>query len=242
MSETIEKAKIKFEVRSQKDPSDPTKTIFVPAIVERNDPMSLAGVIFNAIDTGRITGLKTNAAKAIAEGICDQIYQELLRGNSIAFEKYFYLSLFLDGTVEDASAQLTAANKVNVRIRQGNDFRVALGDFSWSNIANDKSARLDYIVSASGVRGEIEKNGAIYLDGTNFGSSTEGVAVKFVYGDGVEVEGTATSVGPNRIAVAFPAGLENVANGTEISVSVTKTIDGTDYVSNSKNATLVAAE
>ncbi len=39
MSETIEKARIKFEVRSQKDPSDPTKTIFVPAIVERNDPM-----------------------------------------------------------------------------------------------------------------------------------------------------------------------------------------------------------
>jgi len=242
MSETMDKAKLKFEVRSQRDPSDPTKTLFVPAIVERADPMSLAGVIYNAIDTGRITGLKTNAAKAIAEGICDQIYQELLRGNSIAFEKYFYLSLYLDGTVEDASAQLTAANKVNVRIRQGNDFRVSLSDFSWSNVANDKSAKLDYIVSAAGVRGEIEKNGAIYIDGNNFGVTTEGVEVKFVYGDGVEVEGTATSVGPNRIAVAFPAGLANVANGTEISVTVTKTIDGTDYVSNSKSATLVPAE
>ncbi len=99
-----------------------------------------------------------------------------------------------------------------------------------------------WLSSASGVCGEIRKNGAIYLDGTNFGSTDEGVAVKFVYGDGVEVEGSVTSVGPNRIAVAFPSGLENVANGTEISVSVTKTVDGTDYVSNSKNATLVAAE
>ena len=32
----------------------------------RNDPLSLAQVVYNAIDTGRIAGLKTNAAKGIA--------------------------------------------------------------------------------------------------------------------------------------------------------------------------------
>ena len=160
MADIMEKAKLKYEVRSQKDPQDETKTLFVPAIVERNDPLSLAQVVYSAIDTGRIAGLKTNAAKGIAEGICDQIYQELLKGNSIAFAKYFYISLFLSGTVADAAAALTSSNQVNVRLRQGNDFRVALADFSWSNIANDKSAKLEYIVSASGVRGEIETGGA----------------------------------------------------------------------------------
>ena len=69
MSETMEKAKLKFEVRAQKDPSDVSKSIFVPSIVDRGDPMSLAGVIYNAIDTGRIAGLKTNAAKSVAEGM-----------------------------------------------------------------------------------------------------------------------------------------------------------------------------
>jgi hypothetical protein len=138
----MDKAKLKFEVRTQKDPQDETKTLFVPAIVDRSDPLSLAQVVYNAIDTGRIAGLKTNAARGIAEGICDQIYQELLRGNSIAFGKYFYVSLFLSGTVADAAASLTSANTVNVRLRQGNDFRVALGDFSWTNVANDKTATL----------------------------------------------------------------------------------------------------
>lgn len=241
MSETMEKAKLKFEVRAQKDPTDPTKTIFVPAIVERNDPMSLAGVIYNAIDTGRIAGLKPNAAKAIAEGICDQMYQEILKGNGIAFEKYFYIRLYLDGTVEDASAQLSAANRVNVRLTQGSDFRVGRDDFAWTNIANDKSARLDYIVSGSGVRGEIQKLGEIYIDGAGFGEGTEGVSVRFVYEGGEEVEGTVASVGPNRIAVDFPAGLADVADGTEIAVTVIKRVDGTDYPSNSKSAVLVAA-
>ena len=44
MSDTIDKAKLKFEVRSQKDPTDETRTIFVPAIVERADPMQLSKV------------------------------------------------------------------------------------------------------------------------------------------------------------------------------------------------------
>lgn len=241
MADIMEKAKLKYEVRSQKDPQDETKTLFVPAIVERNDPLSLAQVVYSAIDTGRIAGLKTNAAKGIAEGICDQIYQELLKGNSIAFAKYFYISLFLSGTVADAAAALTSSNQVNVRLRQGNDFRVALADFSWSNIANDKSAKLEYIVSASGVRGEIEKGGVISLEGSGFGSTSEGVSVAFVYGDGTEVAGEVTGIGPNRITVAFPAALAEVANGTEITATVTKTIDGTAYVSNAKTATLVAA-
>ena len=52
MSDTLDKAKLKFEVRSQKDPTDETRTIFVPAIVERADPMQLSKVVYNAITRG----------------------------------------------------------------------------------------------------------------------------------------------------------------------------------------------
>lgn len=241
MSDTADKAKLRFEVRSQKDPKDTTKTIFVPAIVERADPMQLSKVVYNAINEGRIAGLKPNAAKSIAEGICDQMYEELKEGNSIAFMKYFHVRLYLDGTVSDAAAQLTGENKVNVRIAPGSDFRLGLDTFSWTNVANDKAAKLDFIVGAAGVRGEIQKNGAIYLDGSGFGDTTEGVSVKFVYEGGEEVAGVATSVGPNRIAVAFPAGLADVPDGTEITATVTKTVDDKEYPSNAKTATLVAA-
>ena len=233
MSDTLDKAKLKFEVRSQKDPTDETRTIFVPAIVERADPMQLSKVVYNAINEGRIAGLKPNAAKSIAEGICDQIYEELKEGNSIAFMKYFHVRLYLDGTVADAGSQLTGANKVNVRIAPGSDFRLGLDTFSWSNVANDKSAKLDYI--------EIQKDGAIYIDGSGFGETTEGVTVRFVYEDGAEVAGAATSVGPNRIAVAFPEGLSGVADGTEVAVTVTKSVDGREYTSNTKTATIVSA-
>ncbi|MBQ4385793.1 MAG: hypothetical protein II823_07745 [Kiritimatiellae bacterium] len=241
MNDTTDKAKLRFEVRSQKDPKDETRTIFVPAIVERAEAMQLSKVVRNAINEGRIAGLKPNAAKSIAEGICDQIYEELKEGNSIAFMKYFHVRLYLDGTVADAGSQLTDANRVNVRIAPGSDFRLGLDTFSWSNVANDRSAKLDYIVSASGVRGEIRKGGAIYIDGSGFGESAEGVTVVFLFEDGAVVEGIATSVGPNRIAVAFPEGLSGVADGTEVAVSVTKSVDGGEYTSNTKTATIVAA-
>ena len=87
MSDTADKAKLRFEVRSQKDPKDTTKTIFVPAIVERADPMQLSKVVYNAINEGRIAGLKPNAAKSIAEGICDQMYEELKEGTHLGVHR-----------------------------------------------------------------------------------------------------------------------------------------------------------
>lgn len=239
MDKTVDKVRMKFTVRPQQDPKDATKSVFVPAIVDRADPLSLATVVHHAIDTGRIAGLKTSAAKGIANGICDQIYQELLNGKSIAFEKYFYISLFLGGTVADATATLTDDNPVNVRIRQGNDFRVALDDYTWSNTVNDLSAKIEYVTSADGVRGEIKKGATNFLDGTGFGDTAEGLKVTIVY-DEDTYEGTITSVGPNRLGFTLPASMDTIPAGSEVSVMVTKTVDETDYVSNAKSASLVA--
>ena len=243
MNETMEKAKLKFEVRAQKDPSDESKSIFVPSIVDRSDPVSLAGVIYNAIDTGRIAGLKTSAARSVAEGICDQIYQELLKGNGIAFGKYFYIRLYLDGTVTGTAAQLTSDNHVNVRITQGSDFRVNLGDFTWTNTANDRSAGVDYVMSATGKRGEIAKNNPFDIEGRNFGTIRSAIQAEAKYTvDGVEQTAafTVTGVGNNRVSCGFPQELAQVAVGTELKIIVTKTVDGVEYTTNAKKCKLAS--
>ena len=245
MSETMEKAKLKFEVRAQKDPADVSKSIFVPSIVDRGDPMSLAGVIYNAIDTGRIAGLKTNAAKSVAEGICDQIYQELLKGNGIAFGKYFYIRLYLDGTVTGTAAQLTSDNHVNVRITQGNDFRVSLGDFTWTNTANDKSASVDYVMSSTGTRGEIAKNNPFDIEGRNFGTVRSAIKVMLGWTEGDEAksaEATVTGVGENRVSCGFPQAMAQVAVGTAIEVTVVKTVDDVEYSASCRQTTILAED
>ena len=239
MDKTVDKARMKFTVRPQQDPQDPTKSVFVPAIVDRADPLSLATVVHHAIDTGRIAGLKTNAAKGIAQGICEQIYQELIAGYSVAFEQYFYIMLYLDGTVADTAANLTDENKVNVRIRQGNDFRVKLSDFSWTVVGNENAPKIDYVVSHSGVRGELDAGENNYVDGFNFGDTVEGIKVKIPYNDTIQ-EATVVAVGDNRITFRLPAAIESLTADTALSLYVERTVGTKVYVSNAKNATFKA--
>ena len=240
---TNNKTKMKFKTVAMRDPSDPTKSVFVPTICDRSDPLPLSRVITAAINEGRIAGLKANAAKSVAEGICDQIYEKLKEGNGVEFERYFNVKLFLDGTVQDAAAGLTSErNKVNIRLMPGPDFKIGLDAFSWSNVANDMAATLEYIIGANDVRGQILRGGAISVEGSGFGSTSEGVTVTFTFEGGEPVAGAVLHVGPNRVEVAWPSALADVPDGTEIGCTVVKTVDGVDYPSNSKSATLVTAE
>ena len=232
-----DKTKMKYEVRQQVDPKDPTgqHKVLVPAIVERPDSLSLTQVVFNAIDTGRIAGLKPGAARNIAEGICDQMYQEFLKGNSIAFGQYFYAALYLDGTV-GADGQLTDANKVNVRLRQGPDFKVSRADFNWSNIANDKTPKIEFAISAAAgaSRGRLISGQAIMLNGLRFGEDTDALSVTASWTVG-DVTSTATvriaSSGDNLIACAWPQEFNDLADGTIVEFTATRSAGGEDFMS-----------
>ena len=231
------KTKMRYEVRIQPDPTDQTgvRKLLVPAIVERADTLTLEMVVFNAIDTGRIAGLKTGAARNIAEGIADQMYQEFLKGNSIAFGKYFYASLYLDGTV-GADGNLTNANKVNVRLKQGPDFRVTRDDFSWVNIASDKTPKVEFAISAAAgaVRSQLVSGQAIMLNGLRFGDESADLAVQASYTVG-ETTSTVScrisSSGENLIALTWPQEFNDLAEGQEIDFTVTRTVDGEALVS-----------
>ena len=236
-----DKPTVKYEVRAQKDPIN-NVTIYVPAIVDRNAAKSLATVIENAIDRGLIVGVKPSAANGIATGLCEQLFKEFKDGNSVNFDGYFYGRLYLDGTV-GADGRITAANSINIRLVKGVKWALAANDFSFTNVADDKTPVVEFLISAAtgAVRGRLIKDQAILVNGSTFGDDAEHVSAKFVFNEGTEVVGTISSCGENLITVAFPEGLSGVADGTEVAVTVTKSVDGREYTSNTKTATIVSA-
>ncbi len=232
---------VKFEVRAQRDPIN-NITIYVPQIVDRSAAKSLATVIENAIDRGLIVGVKPSAASGIATGLCEQLFKEFKDGNAVNFDGYFYGRLYLDGTV-GADGRLTSSNSINIRLVKGSKFSLAMRDFSFTNVADDKTPSVDFLISqcAGAVRGKLIKGQAIGINGSTFGDDAEAVAAKFVYGDGTEVVATVTYCGENLIAVAWPDGLSGVEDGTEVTLTVTRTDGDMEYVSTPKTATIVSA-
>ena len=81
----MNKTVIRWKPVALEDPSDRSKTIYVPTIVERNQTKTLSEVVYSAIDRGLIAGLKTSAAQAIAEGILAQLGQELNSAHGVIF-------------------------------------------------------------------------------------------------------------------------------------------------------------
>ena len=152
-----DKPTVKFEVRAQRDPIN-NVTIYVPAIVDRNAAKSLATVIENAIDRGLIVGVKPSAASGIATGLCEQLFKEFKDGNAVNFDGYFYGRLYLDGTV-NADGRITSENSINIRLVKGAKWALATNDFSFTNIADDKTPNVEFLISActGAVRGKLIK-------------------------------------------------------------------------------------
>ena len=142
-----DKPTVKYEVRAQRDPVN-NVTIYVPAIVDRNAAKSLATVIENAIDRGLIVGVKPSAANGIATGLCEQLFKEFSDGNAVNFDGYFYGRLYLDGTV-NADGRITGANSINIRLVKGAKWALATNDFSFTNIADDKTPNVEFLISST---------------------------------------------------------------------------------------------
>jgi len=90
--------------------------------------------------------------------------------------------------------------------------------------------------AAGAAAGVLVRNAAIKVSGANFGADADGVAVKFVYADGTEVAGTVSAASDSLVTVAWPAAFDGVADGTELTLTVTRTVDGEDYASPASKA------
>ena len=121
-------------------------TLYLPAIVEREEAVPLDTIIERAIDRGLIAGIKPSAAKQIADAIAQQMYEEFKAGRGVKFANYFYARLYLDGK-SDASGKLTSANGINVRFANGTGFKLTMDMFSFSNVNGGDIPGTDFLIS-----------------------------------------------------------------------------------------------
>ena len=194
-------------------------TLYLPAIVEREEAVPLDVIIERAIDRGLIAGIKPSAAKQIADAIAQQMYEEFKAGRGVKFGNYFYARLYLDGT-SDSDGKLTSANGINVRFANGTGFRLTMDMFSFSNVNGGDIPGTDFLISeADGAeRGLLIPDENVILNGVNLSKEGDaGTKVSFFWIDPEtgEVDDEPTAVvtnfatkGPNALKFAWPSALE----------------------------------
>ena len=239
------KAKLNYTVRNTRAPGELTDSI-VPVIVERLNPVELETVVENCIDRGLIAGLKPTAAHGIAEGVAAQIAREFSLGRGVQFGQYFYGRPYLSGTV-DTNGRVTSANGINVRLYKGNDFKLAIDDFSWSFDGAGDAVKVDSIFgntsnAGGNTYGQVVENAPVVINGRNLSAAGDTNAVTFVEigaasGTPVVVN-TFTAAGDGILSFAWPTGL---AAGKSYSVTVSRTdANGVTRTSAAKKVSVVA--
>ena len=194
-------------------------TLYVPAIVDREDAVPLDVIIERAIDRGLIAGIKTSAAQQIADALALQMYEEFKSGRGVKFGNYFYARLYLDGT-SDSDGKLTKDNDINVRFVSGPGFKLTMDMFSFSNIAGGDIPGVDFLISdVDGAERDILKPDAVVmLNGVNlFAEGDAGTKVRFfeidaetgdVAGEPAAEVAQFSSKGPNLLTFAWIPALE----------------------------------
>ena len=133
------KPNINYRGFMQEDPSNRTKRICVPQIVDRNQTKNLADIVYGAIDRGLIAGLKPEAAQSIADGIMTQLGETLNSGTGVLFGEYFAVRPYLSGTIKNMLAPLTADNKLRARFITGKAYNLDESKFSFHNVTQSES-------------------------------------------------------------------------------------------------------
>ncbi|MBR3221483.1 MAG: hypothetical protein IKF72_04555 [Kiritimatiellae bacterium] len=134
------------------NPADRTgPKICVPQIVDRNQVLTLEQIVADAIDRGLIAGLKSSAAKSIADGVMLQLGRTLNGGTGVIFGEFFAVRPYLTGTIENMLAPITSANKLRVRFVPGSEYKLDGAEFSFHNVTESESVPEITEVVPSGV-------------------------------------------------------------------------------------------
>ena len=226
---------IRWKPRAQKDPQDETKMIYVPTIVDRQQVYDLTDIAYQAIDTGRIPGLKTSAAESIGRGLLEQIGVILQNGSGVKFGEFFRASFYLDGTVKSMDANLTAANALNVRIQSGTGLKLNRNDFTFRNVleTGDEPVIDDVFSDVAGaVSGQVKKNSPIVVYGSSLKMGAgDSAQITWFEDDGGETPTEhSLTVNPTlnsdvMLKFSWPEVLSELDAGTPITVKLTKYMD-----------------
>ena len=232
---TQAKPVIRWKPLYAEDPSDRSKHIWVPTIVERNQSATLGDIVYNAIDRGYIAGLKVEAAAAIAEGIMTQLGAELNAAHGVIFGDYFAVRPYLSGTIEKFTSPLGADNKLNARFVVGSAFRLDRKDFSFRNVNDTPDTPVIDEIQANvsgGVNGVVKQGAGILLTGSNLGlGTTDTLVFEKKNGDDwascFTADATDLSVNSNA-ALTLPGESNQFLNGDKGRAKVHKTLTDSD--------------
>ena len=240
------KPKLYYEVRQTVSPTT-GQPIFWPAIIDRDQSITLEDVIKNAIDRGVIAGLKVSAAKQIADAVCQQMYEEFKGARGVKFGNYFYARLYLDGQSDD-TGKLTKDNHINVRFVNGAGFKLDRSDFSLEFANSDVIPSLQFLINdADGAERDMIANDAIMVNGKNLYAADDTATHLAFYA--VDSETGAVSPTPELEVASFTSRGPNLLVFTpehqiaagKYMVRATRTlIDGKTYESGNHEITVIA--
>ena len=242
------KPKLYYEVRQSVNRMT-GQPVFWPAIIDRDQSITLEDVIKNAIDRGVIAGLKVSAAKQIADAVCQQMYEEFKGARGVKFGNYFYARLYLDGQSDD-TGKLTKDNHINVRFVNGAGFKLDRSDFSFEFANSDVIPSLQFLINdADGAERDMIASDTIMVNGNNLYAADDTATHLAFYAVDAETGAVSptpayevdtadfTSRGPNLL-VFTP---EHQMAAGKYMVRATRTlIDGKTYESGNHEITVIA--
>ena len=242
------KPKLYYEVRQSVNRMT-GQPVFWPAIIDRDQSITLEDVIKNAIDRGVIAGLKVSAAKQIADAVCQQMYEEFKGARGVKFGNYFYARLYLDGQSDD-TGKLTSENRINVRFVNGAGFKLDRSDFSFEFANSDVIPSLQFLINdADGAERDTIASDTIMVNGNNLYAADDTATHLAFYAVNSETGAVSptpayevdtadfTSRGPNLL-VFTPASA--IAAGKYMVRATRTLIDGKTYESGNHEITVIA--
>ena len=242
------KPKLYYEVRQSVNRMT-GQPIFWPAIIDRDQSITLEDVIKNALDRGVIAGLKVSAAKQIADAVCQQMYEEFKGARGVKFGNYFYARLYLDGQSDD-TGKLTSENRINVRFVNGAGFKLDRSDFSFEFANSDVIPSLQFLINdADGAERDTIASDTIMVNGNNLYAADDTATHLAFYAVDAETGAVSptpayevdtadfTSRGPNLL-VFTPASA--IAAGKYMVRATRTLIDGKAYESGNHEITVIA--
>jgi len=239
-----DKPTLGYCIEARQNPANRNEILYVPRLVERaGSTVSLATIVENAIDRGLIAGLKPSAAQGIADALAQQMFKEFSLGHNIQFGSYFYGQLFLDGTVKSAVGPLTSANKLNIRLFKGKDFKLSRDDFTMQLDTNLAAPSITEVIGSDNIAGHLITDENVRIIGSNFGDgkgqSTLTATLLDADGNTVTEDATVASWGPNMVEASFKLP-GNAPENAQVTIKLSVTTDDTT-LSATKTVTAVSA-
>lgn len=239
------KPKMKYRIVRGHNPKtgDP---ILRPQIAERETYMT-DQVVEYALNAGYVRG-QFHDMRGALNGFIEAVQQLGKDGKSVNLNDWLRVHGELTGPC-DETRRLGAKNGYRVRITALKELKRDVSEFSWTNVdSTGIIVRIDSLMyNGSPVDGRIMKTKSIIVTGKNlaFDPSTDKITLSWKDGEETKTAEIApTESDYSHMELPWPAELDSVADGTEITFSFRTCggVEGGEVQLNSKVASVVAAE